>query len=577
MKSRVIFLSLILLPLLTLPLFAQGHTQPFAVSIDSSMAGWPQVGYAVNMDFFLAVWEDYRNGNSDIYAQVLESNGAPLGDNFPLCKAEGDQFWPQLAYDNYWGRFLVVFEDWRKPKNGDIRGIFIRADGQFYHPPTADDDHSFLICANPGNIYTCSVAFNWREKVYLVVWGDFRNDPTAKSMTGADVYGQLISDTGELLPPPSPADSSQNFAIAADQDFYESVADVSYSPITNEFLVVYGTNKGLVLGQRVNHLGQLLTKDGSAAPANSAAAPFTISDQFKNGPDCLQAKVQFNSDFGTPQEGWCEAEVIWKGIHHPDRMDNDVWGQRIGFFREGDKFVAKYVSLTGDTSLTDRSNHSISNQKDFVGVAEIAYNEKDNEFLVIWGDPRNKGWAKQDLYGQRLWVHGTRNEMTFLADDRVNTVTDSENIPYFVSGDRYEGSLVGIAHGDSRNDFMVVYTYEDPLLGRESDIMGFRVHGNWPTGVTDRKMQPDQVVLHAGYPNPFNASTRIRFSTERDGDLALRVFDINGRAVATLLQEHKSAGEHQVDWHADGRPSGVYVIQLQAGDAVRNQKILLIK
>ncbi len=577
MKPRFLFVSLLLLLFLTLNLFAQGHSDMFNIDVDTSMAGWPQVEFSPTMGVFLVVWEDYRNGNADIYGQLIESNGTPRGDNFPICTTAGDQYWPHLAYDSYWGRFLVVFEDWRDPNNGDIRGIFVTQMGTFYHPANAEADDTFLICSNPANIYTCSVAFNWRERVYLVVWGDFRNDPTNKSFTGADVFGQLVSDTGELLPPPTPADGNQNFMVAANPAYDESVADVSYSPIINEFLVVYGTSTGLVLGQRVDHTGKLIAFNGKSTSTISNGTPFMISDLFSNGPDCMQAKVQFNSDNYMSQIGWCEAEVIWKGIRPPDRKDNDLWGQRIAFTKENDKYVVWYVNLAGDLSQAALSNHSISQQTDFMGVADIAYNRTDNEFLVAWGDPRTNKWQKQDLYGQRLWVHGPKNEMTFLADDRAATVTDTENIPYFVSSDKYEGSLVGVAYSPESNSFLVAFTYEDPALNRKSDIMGFLVHGQQSTNVAQRTVQPDHMTLYPIYPNPFNASAKIRFSLQHDCNLSLKVFDMSGREIETMVHERRSSGEYEMAWDAQGAPSGIYVIQLKADDMVQTRKMVLIK
>ncbi len=576
MRRTSILIPFFFLLTLAVPLYAQGHSSPFDVAVDTSKAGWPQVAYSPNMNIFLAVWEDYRNGEADIYGQFIETDGTLRGENFAVCSAPGHQYWPHLAFDPQYGRFLVVFEDWRDPENGDIRGVFVTSMGTIHHPPTAEADHSFLICSNPANIYTCSVAYNTKDKVYLVVWGDFRNDPTKKSYTGADVYGQLVGQMGDLLAPPSPADAAKNFVIAANPDYYESVADVAYHSVTNEFVVVYGTSAGFVFSQRVDHLGQLIAPDGNIAPSTSTGVPLQISDAFQNGPDCFQTKVEANVDLLWTKPEWCEVEIIWKGVHIPDRKDNDIWGQRVVFFKEGDKYVAKYVNLDGVVTV-GRSNHSISNQKDWVGVPDIAYGGYDNEYLISWGDLRTNNFAFQDLYGQRLWVHGTEHKMTFLADDRIHTVTDTENIPYQVSADKYEGSLVGIAYGYSYNDFLLVYTFEDKKLNRKSDILGMLVRGDHTSGVTTASNTPFLFTLYPNYPNPFNAATRLRFALPSDGRVSLKIFDVMGRTVATLLDEYRTAGEYHVDWQAVDVPSGIYVALLQSGIWTRNLKLVLIK
>ncbi len=79
------------------------------------------------------------------------------------------------------------------------------------------------------------------------------------------------------------------------------------------------------------------------------------------------------------------------------------------------------------------------------------------------------------------------------------------------------------------------------------------------------------------YPNPFNATTTIRFTVEDKHSLLLRVYDITGRLVATLIDEHINPGEHEINWHAENVSSGLYFVQLQSGNNVQTQKLILLK
>jgi hypothetical protein len=79
------------------------------------------------------------------------------------------------------------------------------------------------------------------------------------------------------------------------------------------------------------------------------------------------------------------------------------------------------------------------------------------------------------------------------------------------------------------------------------------------------------------YPNPFNPSTHIAFSVRGSGFVSLRVFDVLGREVATLVDERMDAGSYETSCDAKGLASGVYVYKLQAGSSVESKRMLLLK
>jgi hypothetical protein len=79
------------------------------------------------------------------------------------------------------------------------------------------------------------------------------------------------------------------------------------------------------------------------------------------------------------------------------------------------------------------------------------------------------------------------------------------------------------------------------------------------------------------YPNPFNPSTTIRFSVESRHATSLRVYDITGRLVETLVDSKLQAGEYEVVWNASNQPSGVYLVRMTTPKSVHTQKVLLMK
>ncbi|MCU0453873.1 MAG: T9SS type A sorting domain-containing protein [Bacteroidetes bacterium] len=83
------------------------------------------------------------------------------------------------------------------------------------------------------------------------------------------------------------------------------------------------------------------------------------------------------------------------------------------------------------------------------------------------------------------------------------------------------------------------------------------------TSVSDLGLHvPVEVALSPAYPNPFNPSTTIRYSLPVSGRVALTVFDLLGRQVSSLVDAEQAAGHHQVNWSADGMPSGTYLCRL---------------
>lgn len=83
--------------------------------------------------------------------------------------------------------------------------------------------------------------------------------------------------------------------------------------------------------------------------------------------------------------------------------------------------------------------------------------------------------------------------------------------------------------------------------------------------------------LEQNYPNPFNRSTTIPFTVHRSLFATLKVFDVLGREVATLVREALEPGSHVATWDGGGKPSGVYFYRLQAGEFVETKKLLLLR
>ena len=90
-------------------------------------------------------------------------------------------------------------------------------------------------------------------------------------------------------------------------------------------------------------------------------------------------------------------------------------------------------------------------------------------------------------------------------------------------------------------------------------------------------LQPTNYVLEQNYPNPFNPSTTIRYTLPASGRVAVRVYNILGQAVATLVDGNQNAGSYEVSFNASALSSGVYFYRIQSGSFEAVKKMMLLK
>ena len=79
------------------------------------------------------------------------------------------------------------------------------------------------------------------------------------------------------------------------------------------------------------------------------------------------------------------------------------------------------------------------------------------------------------------------------------------------------------------------------------------------------------------YPNPFNPSTTIEFTIPNYSYVSIKVYDIRGRLVSTLIDNYYNPGFHQIKWNGKDHSSGVYFVKMISEDFVSTQKLMLIK
>ncbi len=106
--------------------------------------------------------------------------------------------------------------------------------------------------------------------------------------------------------------------------------------------------------------------------------------------------------------------------------------------------------------------------------------------------------------------------------------------------------------------------------------------GLFPDGIAtnivlNNNMIPVSFALSQNYPNPFNPTTKIKYEIPKTSLVTLKVYDVLGREVKTLVDESKAAGSYEVTFKAIDLPSGIYFYRIQAGDYVKVKKMVLLK
>ncbi len=83
--------------------------------------------------------------------------------------------------------------------------------------------------------------------------------------------------------------------------------------------------------------------------------------------------------------------------------------------------------------------------------------------------------------------------------------------------------------------------------------------------------------LLQNYPNPFNPQTTIQYTIPEPGIVSLKVFNVLGNEISTLVNENQSAGKHKTEWNAQNLPSGIYFYKIQTKNFIETKKMVLMK
>lgn len=286
------------------------------------------------------------------------------------------------------------------------------------------------------------------------------------------------------------------------------------------------------------------------------------------------------------------------GNEHLENVTAEVNGTAMAMTRSGSLFFGDHTlgnsnSVVFLINATDRSGNASSLTRQYT-VSRLNRpavfgnyrfrSASDGYVLLSRKDIQNKpiGW---EVIGEAVeWLTTAQDspEMTIEVSYDAQRWTEGHN--------DFDEAKIGLYRlssqqhweyiGGQGNRGKVMATYRPTLSKSLTDIMAdnlFAVFYN-----PDHTVAPKEFELKQNYPNPFNPVTTIRYELPAEVKVVLKIYNVLGQEVRTLVNESQQAGVQFAKWdgknnHGEAAASGIYFYKLQAGNFVRTQKMLLIK
>lgn len=212
--------------------------------------------------------------------------------------------------------------------------------------------------------------------------------------------------------------------------------------------------------------------------------------------------------------------------------------------------------LSGNTSI----------ESSVEGASGGAYvNIEDSGTLTF----TNLGWPEASEYQLSIGYYlpfDYKEQFFLIEDDTLGSIPFGGSTEQWL---RYDTTFTKVGGFD---EFTISHSWGYMYLDYvEISAVGVSVSNERETGF------PQALSLHQNYPNPFNPTTNISYELPGAGLTQLTVYNLLGQEVATLIDQHQRAGDHQVQWDASAVSSGVYILRLKTNAGIKTRKITLIK
>ncbi|MEJ2617082.1 MAG: T9SS type A sorting domain-containing protein [Ignavibacteriaceae bacterium] len=232
----------------------------------------------------------------------------------------------------------------------------------------------------------------------------------------------------------------------------------------------------------------------------------------------------------------------------------------------GDQFTYHY-DTSGNVNCLFQIGYTGKMSSNYNYILKFNESEKVTDEIALsmfrsdstWGDTLDiifnyDEYGRIIQMGQYTWFHyNTDGNLDSMVNTHTNLSGYLANKGTFV--DSY-GNSITLPYYDGINHFY---------------------YSRFITGIKKDKSNIKTFTLSQNYPNPFNPTTTINYSIPKVGFVTLKVYDILGREIVSLVNDEKQPGEYSVKFDGTGFSSGIYFYKLQAGEFISTKKFILMK
>ncbi|MDD5360507.1 MAG: T9SS type A sorting domain-containing protein [Ignavibacteria bacterium] len=175
------------------------------------------------------------------------------------------------------------------------------------------------------------------------------------------------------------------------------------------------------------------------------------------------------------------------------------------------------------------------------------------------------------------WYALSSNDQAII-DYSINGGANWVNLATWNTSHRDETAALPIPGATNAANLKIRFTCIQPSWDWWWAIDNVTITGYYSVlGISDPKNTNSDYKLTQNYPNPFNPTTQIKYSIKTNGLVTLKVYDLLGKEVTTLVNEVKTAGSHTVDFNGANLPSGTYIYRMESNGFTDVKKMILVK
>ncbi len=249
-----------------------------------------------------------------------------------------------------------------------------------------------------------------------------------------------------------------------------------------------------------------------------------------------------------------------------------------GFPGEGNMMVFNNGRFRpeGEYSTIEEIEPPVDSEGNYILDPGPAYGPEEPVWVYIAEDPFD--FFSMNVSGAHRLPNGNTLICSGLDGEFFEVTPDGEVVWLYINPVS-DGGPMNQGDPPVNNNVFRIHRYAPDYPGFEGrDMTPGDPIERYPTDVAEAIVGiPDLLAIFPNYPNPFNATTIIKYNLPNPADVTIEIYNILGRKVETLFQGEQPAGYHQVVWDASDHSSGMYFYRIQAGEYIETRKMVLLK